>query len=459
MSIGPGQHSPVGASAIKRVLACPASVALATGVEDEESEHATLGTAVHSVIEECFRRDIDAWALVGTTTVEGYPIDKSMANAAQVMLSAVRTAHPDRNQGNFWVERRFHCPTIHPLFFGTSDAVHLETIVDETGTPRRALHIWDYKNGAGVIIEVEDCEQLMYYACGALEDLVLWDKVDTVVLHIVQPNGFHTAGPVRDWATTPDHLAEWLTDTLVPGIEAATAPTGWTGRKCGTCGGHGEVEDGGRCPSCAGTGEEHVSEPPTASGEHCRFCPARTQACPQLMADMAELEVMMAEIEKKGAEALTNDQVARLLDLTTLAKLVVYPAVKKTAFNRISAGARIEGWKLAKSKANRVWKDDVEAAAKAEFGGEAYSRPEMKSPAQIDDLPMGTAFTSRWAYKPDTGLTLVKGTDTRPEVSTDTKSLFTDVTKVKMQVSAPVAPLIPPPANGGRRKPSAQPTV
>lgn len=425
MSIGPGQHSPVGASAIKRVLACPASVALATGVEDEESEHATLGTAVHSVIEECFRRDIDAWALVGTTTVEGYPIDKSMANAAQVMLSAVRTAHPDRNQGNFWVERRFHCPTIHPLFFGTSDAVHLETIIDETGTPRRALHIWDYKNGAGVIIEVEDCEQLMYYACGALEDLVLWDKVDTVVLHIVQPNGFHTAGPVRDWATTPDHLAEWLTDTLVPGIEAAT----------------------GNGPKL------------TASGEHCRFCPARTQACPQLTADMAELEVMMAEIEKKGAEALTNDQVARLLDLTTLAKLVIYPAVKKTAFNRISAGARIEGWKLAKSKANRVWKDDVEAAAKAEFGGEAYSRPEMKSPAQIDDLPMGAAFTSRWAYKPDTGLTLVKGTDTRPEVSTDTKSLFTDVTKVKMQVSAPVAPLIPPPANGGRRKPSAQPTV
>lgn len=425
MSIGPGQHSPVGASAIKRVLACPASVALATGVEDEESEHATLGTAVHSVIEECFRRDIDAWALVGTTTVEGYPIDKSMANAAQVMLSAVRTAHPDRNQGNFWVERRFHCPTIHPLFFGTSDAVHLETIVDETGTPRRALHIWDYKNGAGVIIEVENCEQLMYYACGALEDLVLWDKVDTVVLHIVQPNGFHTAGPVRDWATTPDHLAEWLTDTLVPGIEAAT----------------------GGGPKL------------TASGEHCRFCPARTQACPQLMADMAELEVMMAEIEKKGAEALTNDQVARLLDLTTLAKMVVYPAVKKTAFNRISAGARIEGWKLAKSKANRVWKDDVEAAAKAEFGSEAYSRPEMKSPAQIDDLPMGTAFTSRWAYKPDTGLTLVKGTDTRPEVSMDTKSLFTDVTKVKMQVSAPVAPLIPPPANGGRRKPSAQPTV
>jgi hypothetical protein len=284
---GPGAHSPVGASAIKRVLSCPASVALAAGIEDDESDHATLGTAVHSVIEECFRRNIDAWQMVGSKTCEDYPIDKKMANSAQVMLDAVRRAHPDRNQGNFWVERRFHCPTIHPLFFGTSDVVYVETLGDEGGTPYDTLHIWDYKNGAGVVVEVEHNEQLQYYACGALEDLDLWAAVDKIVLHVVQPNGFHSDGPVRHWETTPDALAEWLEDVLVPGMELAVA----------------------------GSSE-------TASGEHCRFCPARSHGCPQLMNDMEELDQMVQDMQKPGAPELTHEQVGRFLSLLETAKIV-----------------------------------------------------------------------------------------------------------------------------------------
>lgn len=438
MTTGPGSHSPVGASSIKRVLACPASVGLAQGIEDEESDHAALGTAVHSVIEECFRRSIDAWQLVGdayvpsgvfqgvmpvTHMLEGYiPITKQMANAAQVMLDAVRKAHLDRNQGNFWVERRFHCPTIHPLFFGTSDVVCLENVfVDDQFT--HDLHIWDYKNGAGVVIEVEENEQLMYYACGALEDLDLWDKVDSVVLHVVQPNGFHFDGPVREWTTSPGELVQWMEDTLVPGIAVATNP------------------------------DPNWYRPvTTASGDHCQFCPARTHACPQLMSDMDELEAMMTEIAKTGADALTGEQLSRLLTLTETAKSIVWPAAKSTAFKRIQAGARIDGWKLAKSKANRDWKDGADAAALAEFGAKAMTEPKAKSPAQIDELPTGTDFTARWAFKPDTGLTLVKGTDTRPEVSTDTKSLFKPVAKAPAPAPQPI---VPPPASGGRRKPSS----
>jgi hypothetical protein len=419
MTTGPGAHSPVGASAIKRVLACPASVSLAYGIEDEESDHAALGTAVHSVIEEAFRRNIDAWQLVGSKTCEDYPINKTMANSAQVMLDAVRKAHLNRNQGNFWVERRFHCPTIHPLFYGTSDVVFLEITADG----RWIIHIWDYKNGAGVVVEVEENPQLMYYACGALEDLGLWDKVETVVLHVVQPNGFHYDGPVRSWSTTPDHLTTWLEDVLVPGIAYATD----------------QSNDG--LPRLA------------TSGEHCRFCPARTHACPQLMSDVDELEALMAEIEKKGADALTGEQLARFLHLKETAK-IVFKAAESTAFKRIQGGARIDGWKLAKAKANRDWKEGADDAALAEFGPKAMTEPKAKSPAQIDDLPGGTTFTARWAYKPDTGLTLVKGSDTRPEVSTDTKALFKPVAPAPIPM---VQPIVPPPASGGRRKALAAP--
>ena len=54
-------HSPVGASTAKRLLACPASVGPGVpGVEDDESEHATLGSAVHDMIEASFKARGDA---------------------------------------------------------------------------------------------------------------------------------------------------------------------------------------------------------------------------------------------------------------------------------------------------------------------------------------------------------------------------------------------------------------
>ena len=73
---------------------------------EEASEHASLGTAVHALIEHSMRTSTDAWQHIGQK-IEGYTIDHTMANSAQVFLSAVRKAHPDRNQNNCWVERRF----------------------------------------------------------------------------------------------------------------------------------------------------------------------------------------------------------------------------------------------------------------------------------------------------------------------------------------------------------------
>lgn len=171
------------------------------------------------------------------------------------------------------------------------------------------------------------------------------------------------------------------------------------------------------------------------------------------MADMEELQQMIDMIATlpKGAEELTNDQVGRFLNLVEVAK-IVGKAANSTAFRRINAGARIAGWKLAKAKANREWKEGAEAAAEAEFGSHALTKPEMKSPAQIDELPAGNQFTARWAQKPDKGLTLVKDSDSRPEVSTDTKGLFQDVTKQAAPEPPPTIELPPARRRGGQNK-------
>ena len=418
-------HSPVGASAAKRLLACPLSVGPGVpGIEDDESDDAALGTAVHEMIAEAFNTKVAAWQLIGRPY---YNIiaTKSMANGAQVMLDAVRRAHPYRDQSNFFVEKKFHCPTIHPLFFGTCDCLYLAegqslevardwvrygasakaaALVARAGKDRVfcIIHVWDYKNGAGVIIEVQENEQTQYYACGALEHFNWWVKANLVVLHIVQPNGFHPDGRVRHWATTPDELALWLEDTLVPGIDRAM------------------------------TSNEAVS------GPHCNFCPKRFGACPALMADMDELEALMQQVEKVGVDALTPVQLGRLLDLWKRAD-IVGKAGLKTGFGMLNAGHAIPGWKLVHAKADRIWKEGAEEKAKAAFGADAMSPSKLKSPARIEELPLGTAFTTEWAQKPATGLTMAPASDKRREVSRDTKSLFTPVgTEEKAAVSVPI---------------------
>ena len=400
-------HSRLGGSGAARWMRCPGSVGLSEGVDDEEDDtFSAPGTAAHSLAQTCLVNDTNAWEYVGwayskdlevhwTPTQVGKVytqataddlvwFDKEMADAVQVYLDAVCDTHPYRNQGNFWVERRFACPSIHPDFYGTADAVYLDwpnTAALAGGT----LHVWDYKHGAGIVVDVERNAQLMYYACGALEDLGLWETVDRVVLHVVQPRGWHFDGAHRAWSISTDELLAWLEDELVPAMERATASRD------------------------------------TASGEHCRFCPARGRACPQVLADIQEMEELMT------AEKLTNDQLGRLMELFEVAK-IANKAHRSDAYARMNGGAEVPGWKLVKARANREWKEGAEEALVEKFGRKrAFEEPKLKSPAQIEKLAGGKDLAVKHAFKPDTGLQVVAAGDARPGISRDTKSLFKPV--------------------------------
>lgn len=136
----------------------------------------------------------------------------------------------------------------------------------------------------------------------------------------------------------------------------------------------------------------------------------------------------MKELEGRTAKELTHDRVARLLELEALGK-IVFKAAHETAYARMNAGHKIPGFKLGAKRAERVWKDGAEEAAIDAFGDAAYTTPELLSPAQLEALPKGKSFAAQWAFKPDAGLTVVKGEDTRADVST--KSMFTPRKKGK----------------------------
>ena len=389
------QHSPLGGSGAYRWMPCPGSVALSYGIEEEESEYAVVGTAAHALAQTCLIEGKDAWELIGYSILPstgGMPpegpvveADKPMADAVQVYLNAVRSVHLDRNQGNSWVEREFYCPDLHEYFWGKTDFVFLDVAASNSNGP--VLHVWDYKHGAGIVVEVVQNPQLMYYACGALEDLDLWFDVESVVLHIAQPRGFHFDGPLREWTIGTDDLEGWKDLVLIPAMDRAL-----------------------------------VSKD-TASGEHCRFCPARARACPQLLKDFDEMEKLMRLDEKNTAKELTNAQVGRFLDLLDVAK-IAGKAAGKTAFARMEAGKKIPGRKLVKQRSNREWREEAEAALKEKFGDRAYTQPELKSPPKIEELLEGGKMTAQYAFKPDKGLALAREDDKRMAVTKDMKALF-----------------------------------
>ena len=393
------EHSPLSGSGAPRWMRCPGSVQLGYGIKDKESEYAELGTAAHHLAEHCLRSDSDAWTHVGCHYHEGMtypphwalaelpegaiPVDKDMADAVQVYLNAVRSAHPDRNQGNSWIEREFYCPNLHKYFWGKADAVYIDDTV---------LHVWDYKHGVGIVVDAQENAQLMYYACGVIEDLDLEDKLEVVVLHIVQPRGFHWEGPIREWSILIDDLGRWMYEELVPAMDKALVST------------------------------------ETKSGEHCRFCSARGRACPQIIKDYEELEMLLQK--KNSAKELTNAQVGRFKDLYQIAK-IANKEHTETAFSRMMAGKYIPGWKLGKSRANRNWKDDAEVALKKKFGKKAMTEPVLKSPSKIEELPEGKKYTTRYAFKPDKGMTVLKASDPRPATNVNLKSLFKSKGKKK----------------------------
>ena len=380
-------HSPLGASAAARFMMCAGSVTQSYGVYDEDSEYSELGTAAHYLAADALKKGYDAWERVGYELPGGLVVDENMSDAVQEYVVAVREAHPDRNQGNFFVEHRFHCPTLHDYFYGIGDTIYLDI-------PERHLHIWDYKHGAGIIVEVPWNEQTMYYGCGALESFDLWDSVDKITLHIAQPRGWHPAGNIREWTITVSDLWNWLYDVLIPAMDVAM-----------------------------------VSRD-TIVGPHCRFCPARRRACPAMMDNWTKLQEMLAMIKKDSARKLTAKEQGVFLDAYDVAKIAQKP-IAKDAFDIINKGGKVPGRKIVSAIAFRQFKKGSERALEKKFGEEAFEPKKLRSPAQIEMLTGGKAFAARYAFKPPSGGTLVREDDIRMGLSKATKSMFSPVKKKK----------------------------
>lgn len=230
------EHSDWGGSVAYRVRQCPGSVALLKSVPRKTSAFADEGTWAHALAAYCLEQgyrsanDFRAAPLPASVDVpeqfRGKPC-ADVVDAVNVYLDAVFTELDLSEDAELLVEQDFMLP-IEPRgwVFGRSDAV-----VWHPG--RRRLRTFDYKNGSGVVVDIEDNDQAFFYAAGVLAKNPTWKPVE-VINTIVQPNPYAVRSgaldAVRDQSVPPVDLALWLDEyqeavaATIPYVVACSKP-------------------------------------------------------------------------------------------------------------------------------------------------------------------------------------------------------------------------------------------
>ena len=375
---------------MKRLRNCPGSLARSKVVPNFSSAYADEGTAAHALaydILEARRKgklEPDTFGhteefLEAVHTYVNHVIDLGQQKGAQQVL-----------------EHRFDLNSVYPGCFGTADAV--------TYLPQgKLLVVTDYKHGGGVYVEVEDNDQLKYYALGALLAFPKWDVMN-VRMEIVQPR-FTGAELIRSVTVGVDHIRDFAND-----IKAV----------------------------CKATEDPHA---PLAAGDWCQFCPvAAADACP-----------LLKEERKTLARRIFKDISIQEVNLEELAQNMrwipvfqkQFEMMKELAYQLATKGQAIPGYKLVDKRPSRDWVDKDEAAIQIyeEFGIKINKLEEtFMSPSQVELLPKsarGDATkkevvdrVAKLVSKTSSGLALVPEYDDRETVKKiEAKTVFTSAVK------------------------------
>lgn len=390
----------VGGSSADRILNCYGSPRLcAAAPEEEESAFAGDGTLAHKLAELCLRNGFNAEELVGRiieANGQKREVGPELAEPVQLYVDHVRKHFCDKHgqsdivvAATLKIEAEVSLAFFDPQLAGTCDAWLYNA-------SQKTIHLFDYKNGAGVPVEIENNSQFKFYALGAL--LECTGGVEKIVCHVVQPNFDHPDGPVRSWETTPDEL-------LAFGFELQAA-----------------LE------------ESRKPDAPLTPGEKwCQFCAARV-TCPALKAiadDAEQCELHDAVLAATGG-ALDSDELGRRLSL--LDKLAVWiNATRRYAWAEAQRGRVPTGYKLVRIRGKMRFKDPdaaVLAAVEAFKVDEAkFYKRKACTPKQLAKI-VGAAKAEAFLAEHTTvnkSLALAPLSDKREAVEPDAMNDFADL--------------------------------
>lgn len=357
-----------------RWAVCPGSVRLSEGVPKTESKYAKEGTLAH---------EIASRLLLG----------QEISVVSQEMMDAVLTYVQEVNgamdplinpKGCLLVEQKFDLSSIYRGLYGTADAV----VYNPT---KSLLQVFDYKHGAGISVDVENNEQLMYYGLGALlAGKYICKEIELVV---VQPRVESSQGPVKRWRFPTVDIIDFAAD-----LKDFAAET----------------------------------ENPDArlvTGDHCRFCPAAAYKCPEIH----KQAIVTAQREFSPAFSYDAQQLADTIRKIPAIKAFI-KNVEEFAENEALAGRMPPGFKLVQKKSNRKWADEkavishIAQNVAPSLYSDCFTDPELKSPAQLEKvLGKDKKWVDDFTTREPGGLTLVLESDKRPSAQVDPQLAFATV--------------------------------
>lgn len=367
-----GKHSAIGGSGIGIWAECPGSVRLSKDAQcTPPSPYMIEGTNDHKLAELSFQQGLDP------SDVEvDFDVPEDRLEAVRLYVQTVRTDEALEDVVWRGVEFRVSLTDLHPELYGTGDY----GFSTQTG----CLFVYDYKSGAGHVVESFD--QQKYYALGALK-LARQDinGITDIELVVVQPRAYHPDGPVRRHRMTAKDLYQWQNEFLIPAAKATDDPGALL-----------------------------------VPGEHCHFCKA-ISFCPALRGQMLELaQTTFTEIQDDitlpNPEELSPEQLARVLDFAGIIG-AWSREVAGHAQGLLESGHEIPGYKLVNKKAQRRWSDEAAfiAAFEGGYGDELYTK-KLISPAQAEKI-IGKKEVKEYWESIDTGLTIAPESDRRKAVA------------------------------------------
>lgn len=389
-------HSPLGASSAERWMNCPGSNLLLKELRLPESDDPSFrneGTAMHAAAEHCLNAGVDSWETVGLPFGdEGQQVEitPEMGDGVQMYVDLCRADMATALES--YVEMKASSP-LHPSMFGTMDFGAVFGVSNLTKKPFpdpgpkpkgfytvTRVVVRDLKGGEGIVVDPDDNPQLKYYAFLLIDQNPDWDDEVEVSLEIVQPRAFSQEGPHRKWPTTVGAIREWVHSELLPAMHRA------------------EMDKS------------------LDAGDWCRFCPAKL-VCP-LMTSLFRAAATANPLE---VIHLSDESIGRSYQYTKAVKHYL-KALEDDVYRRLNSGVVMEGQaKLVKKKSNRVYNPGAPAEAKAKFGDEAMTKPELLSPAALEKIsPAAKLWVQKNSHQPDTGETVALWDDPRGAVKVTT---------------------------------------
>ena len=356
----------VGGSTAKRVIACPGSVQLVRKMPPKPSSvYADTGTLLHDAMAEILSGTDAAHPsdVVIGMEYEGIELTHDLYDEKIVpALAALEEIDPE-NIMDIAVEKVVGFGEALPGVFGSAD------LIGRIG--ERAI-VLDWKFGDGVVVEVEENAQALFYAAAAMrtpETQWAFDGVAEIECVIVQPPF------VKRWVTTPARVVKFEKQ-LFAAVKKALRPNA-----------------------------------PYSAGDHCRWCAAKP-ICPILSGGV--VRALQSSLKALDADALA----AAVRDADVLEDWI--KDVRALAHQLLEQGLPVPGFKLVPKRATRQWVDEftAEARLKTLLPKEELVVTKLVSPAQAEkalkkrkiDLPgeLVVAISS--------GNTMAPESDPRPAV-------------------------------------------